>query len=103
MRAVLRYTDAYDGKDKKYVFRCLSENYVTILSAKQCTGSSCAKVTILVDSRSDLSEIIRNLNRDSCYGVELLKTQKSTVCDYCQKRDCCSNINKFFRIFCKRK
>lgn len=97
MRAKLRYRDCDDNN----VFRVLSKNNVDILKTKQNSCDSDAYVTILVDNRQNLNELLYELNCECCYGVQLMRTSKIKKCDSCKCRDCCSDIRKLFHVLCK--
>lgn len=99
MRAVLRYTDCLE--DGKNVFRVLAENDIEILGTKQRDYSIYPEITILIANRQELNGLLDKLNRRCTYEVRLVKTQKERVCDSCKQRDCCADIRKLFRIFCK--
>jgi len=90
LRAVLRYTDCL--QDGKNVFRVLSESNVDMLDIKQWPWSICPEITILIDNRRELNELLDKLNRRCTYEVRLVKTKKERVCDSCKQRDCHASI-----------
>lgn len=99
MRAILRYTECLlDGKN---VFRVLAENDVEILQTRQRRYSIYPEITILIDNRQKLNELLDKLNQRCTYEVRLVKIEKSRVCDSCKQRDFCSDLRKLFRIFCE--
>ncbi len=99
MRAVLRYTDCL--QDGKNVFRVLTENDVDMLETRQRPYSIYPEITILIENRQALNELLNKLNRRCTYEVRLVKTEKERICDSCKQRDCCAGIRKLFRIFCE--
>lgn len=91
LRAKLRYTDCLE--DGKNVFRILSRNDVEILKTRR--GLSIYPIiTVLIDSSSELNDLLRELNNNCAYEVSLVRTMRSSKCDSCKQRDCCPPIKK---------
>lgn len=71
MKATLKYTDCLN--DGRRVSSVLSRNNVQILRTK--SGKSIyPQVTIRVGSYDELSLLVQMLNKESLYGVEVIKT-----------------------------
>ncbi len=98
MRAILQYTNC--GQDGKNVYKELAANGIDILNVKEFPFSINPQITILIQNRPQLNELIYKLNHCCTYEVRLVKKQKGKRCDFCKQRDCCTAIKKIFNIFC---
>lgn len=98
MRAVLRYTDCM--QDGRKVFLALTQSNIKILKTEQ--HGICPEITIFVEDRQKLNELVAVLNKHCCYEVSIVRTEASNVCDFCSNYDFCPRYKKFFHgFFCR--
>lgn len=78
MKAILQYTDL----DDKHVFGVLSKNNVEIIKTKQKEFSIYPQITIRIKDIDTLNKILEQLNRESVYGIRLIRTKsEQTFCE----------------------
>lgn len=75
MKVVLQYTDCM--RDERNVFRTLGELNVTIIKTIPDIFSIYPKIIIKVANYFELNEILAILNKNTTYGVRLVKVKKS--------------------------
>ena len=74
LKATLQFTDCCG--DNKNVFGTLSKCGVQIIKSKFSAYTTTSTVTILVVSYDQLSSVLDVLNKNSLYGVSLLKVKR---------------------------
>ena len=72
IKAVIRYTDCL-GDERKVNYYLSNSNAKIIKTKRQ---SICPRVTIIVDTMKELNEIVSVLNRESIYGVSVVKARE---------------------------
>lgn len=73
MKAILQYTDSMF--DNKNVFEVLAQNNVEVIKTKQGKFSIYPLVTIRVKDTDTLNKILEQLNKNSIYGVRIIKVK----------------------------
>lgn len=85
--------------DIRKVFRELAQQNIRVLDTR---GDSLeCIVTILVESRDKLSDLIRELNSVCYFSVSIVKVYKPKKCDTCEYDSSCSSFRKLFSWLCK--
>lgn len=76
MTAVLRYKEGIFTNDGNIVFYVISKHNAEIIKTTSFLCGGRPKVTIKVSSQEELSDIVREINKESAYTVSVVKTQK---------------------------
>lgn len=76
MIAVLRYKEGILTEDGSVVFGVIAKHNVEIIRTTTFLCGGRPKVTIKVNSQEELSNIVREMNKESSYTVSVVKVIK---------------------------
>ncbi len=85
MKATLRYSDCL--QDDRKVFRILAENNIDIVKIKIQEWSLVVYITIFVDSRQKLNELLYKLNCECPFEVSVVKISGARIKNKMSKSD----------------
>lgn len=76
MIAVLRYKEGILTNDGSILFYVVSKHNAEVIKTTSFLCGGRPKVTIKVSSQEELSDIVREINKESAYTVSVVKTYK---------------------------